>query len=75
MSEEKKMSMTDFYEKYFTVDGKPVPPLDPKEKAIWDIAEEFGCCPYVKVWRRRYGWTYIINPMIQEELDQHKRFE
>ena len=69
------MKMTEFYEKYWTVDGKPAPPLPEREKAIWDIAEELECSPYVKVWRRRYGWMYIINPLVQEHLDSQKRYE
>lgn len=69
------MKKSEFYEKYWTVDGKPVPPLDEKTKAIWDIAEELEVSPYVKVWRRKYGWAYIVNPLVQEELDLHKRFE
>lgn len=69
------MKRSEFYEKYWTVEGKPVPPLDGKEKAIWDIAEELECSPYIKVWRRKYGWTYIINPLVQEQLDQEKRYE
>jgi len=69
------MKMTEFYEKYWTVEGKPVPPLRPEEKAIWDVAEELECNPYVKVWRRKYGWAYIVNPLVQEQLDQEKRYE
>lgn len=48
------MKMSEFYEKYWTVEGKPVPKLSESEKVIWDIAEELECSPYVKVWRRRY---------------------
>ena len=66
------MKASEFYEKYWTVDGKPVPPLDPKEKAIWDIAEELGVSPYEKVWRRRRGWVYLIHPLVQEVLDSKK---
>jgi hypothetical protein len=69
------MKVTEFYEKYWTVDGKPVPPLDPREKAIWDVAEELEISPYVKVWRRKYGWTYIVHPIVQEHLDQQKHYE
>lgn len=69
------MKMSEFYERYWTVDGKPVPPLDVKEKAIWDIAEDLECSPYIKVWRRKYGWTYIINPLVEEILDKERRYE
>jgi len=69
------MTTIEFYEKYWTVDGKSVPPLDPKEKAIWEIAEKLEVDPYCKVWRRKYGWTYIINPLVQEELDTQKRYQ
>ena len=69
------MKASEFYEKYFLVEGKPVPPLPPEEKAIWDIAEDLECSPYVKVWRRKYGWTYIVNPLVLEQLDQEKRYE
>lgn len=64
------MKKSEFYEKYWTVDGKPVPPLDPKEKEIWDIAEENGVPPYVKCWsRKRGGWYYEIHPIIKEILE------
>ncbi len=67
--------MLEFYEKYWTVDGRKPPPLPECEKVIWSIAEELECSPYLKVWRRKYGWTYIINPLVQEELDKQKRYE
>lgn len=69
------MKLSEFYEQYWTVEGKPVPPLDPKEKAVWDIAYEMGVSPYIKVWRRKYGWTYIVNPLVEEELNTQKRYE
>ena len=62
--------MSEFYEKYWTVDGKPVPPLPECEKIIWDAAEEIGEAPYLKVWKRnRGGWQYIVNPIVQEHID------
>ncbi len=63
------MKMTEFYEKYWTVDGQPVPPLPERERIIWDAAEEIEEPPYVKIWRRRQGWMYIINPLVQEHID------
>ncbi len=69
------MNMIDFYEKYWTVEGKPVPPLDEKEKAIWTIASQLEVNPYIKVWRRKYGWVYEINPMVKEVLDAERMYE
>lgn len=69
------MKPSEFYEKYWTVDGKPVPPLPDREKAIWDIAYEMEVAPYIKVWRRKYGWVYLVNPLIDEVLNQERRFE
>ena len=63
------MKMTEFYEKYWTVNGLPVPPLPEREKIIWDAAEEIGEAPYVKIWKRRIGWQYLVNPLVQEHID------
>lgn len=66
------MTLTEFYEKYWRVDGKEPPPLDPREKAIWDAAHTLGVAPYIKVWRGIYGWVYIVNPIVQEEIDRYE---
>lgn len=68
------MKMTEFYEKYWTVNGKPVPPLPQSEKLIWDTAEELGEPPYIQVWRRRkFGWEYLVNPVVQKHIDVTKQ--
>jgi hypothetical protein len=63
------MKMTEFYEKYWTVDGLPVPALSEKERLVWDAAEHIGEPPYIKTWKRRLGWQYIVNPLVQEHID------
>jgi hypothetical protein len=55
-----KLKRSEFYEKYWTVDGLPVPPLPEREKIIWDAAEELGEPPYVKTWKRTLGWQYTL---------------
>ena len=64
-----KISVSEFYEKYWRVEGKEPPPLSESEKTIWDIAEKLECAPYVKVWKRVYGWVYILNPLVAEEME------
>lgn len=62
------MKISDFYEKHWNVNGEPVPPLTEEEKLIWDVAEELGVSPYIKIWKRKFGWQYIVNPIVQEHI-------
>lgn len=66
------MKMSEFYEKYWRIqlpNGETVTPkLDDKERQIMDKAEELGVLPYVRVWKRKQGWCYIVHPEIEAAL-------
>lgn len=72
------MKKSEFYEKYWTVDGKPAPPLSESEKAILDCTFVSGCVvvhePTGIMGASVEEVNWKLNKYYQKIIDKHLQF-
>lgn len=70
------MKTSEVYEKYYKIklpNGEIVSPnLRDEDREVMDMADELNVPPYERVFTRRGGYTYGVNPVIIEAINKKK---
>jgi hypothetical protein len=66
------MKFSEFYEKYWFItlpNGERVTPtLSNEDREVLDKADELGVPPYVRVFKRNYGFIHEVHPLIKSSI-------
>jgi len=70
------MKTSEVYEKYYKIklpNGEIVSPnLRDEDREVMDMADELNVPSYVRVFTKRGGYTYGVNPIIIEAINKKK---
>lgn len=73
------MKISEFYERYYQITlpngDKVYPKLTNEERLIMDKSQELGVCPYVRIFKRKFGYVYEVHPIVRDAINKefHKQ--